>query len=712
MSSEDDKSFKYVVTAVPKRVTGGFDVPVFCKNQRGGTPNRVVKVSSFENGRIPRPGDDMAIVTLDVGRTRLPTKPAWVQKRLTEMALACGAFGGGTKGAMEFMNKYKGKSYTTMWKDLFEDSRNDKWAMWMRCNSSPSIRDQLYDIATRAGVNLTAQDVMTVEEKLDLREMPLEEVLVAEPYEFARLVGSKKSMGILKQAGVDSETLENVVKFETFESCMRQNGHVCVPLAEVSDKNLSEAIRHLRAQGLLVQHNKCLYTQCSLKWDYLAAKNITLPGMKSMLSSIVSTKELHEESMKRLNDEQSSAMKSVLSGEHTFNVLAARAGCGKTYFVATLIDVLDKLGGVDILYCAPTHRATRRIGELVSDKCKRLKCMTLQKLCVLSKGGVFDKLTPAMLVVDEVSMADAELFHMITELVVKFRLHCLLVGDDMQLPSVSNGDVLKQLLMLENSKSVSSVGINRLTSNMRLSSNKSALCMAIHDVVNRSPPIPASFTVTSKNDFAWFPTTTEDNAKETLRNVCKELFGRYEASDIMCIACRHVDVDLAQEVMRNQLSPAGEDVFGFRMWDRVVTSMIDEDNNIFNTLRGVVTSAKAVRWSSRSPGLKDIAVTVTFDNGTSHVFNRDDIHLLRHGYCSTTHVAQGSECKCVVIFLPATYGSRMHTRTMLYTAMTRATDECIIVGSKQAVSECLTRDMPGRHSNLASMVKRFEEKNL
>lgn len=727
--NDKDVNYKYVVTAIPN-VSGAsrtFDVPVFCKNHRGqGDTNITLSVKSFVPHGIPRPGDDLAYEN-DVGRTRLPSKPVWVQKRLCEMALACGAFGGGTKGAMELMNRHKGpggSNYTTMWKEILTDARFDKWAMWLRHNRSPGIKDALFDLANRADVKLSALDAKVVEEKYEGAVESLHDTIRSKPYEFARLLGGKKAVGILREVGVDKDTLENVGTFEAFDACMRNNGHVCIPVKDLSKLALVDTVQHLRSQGLLVQHNKCLYTQETLSWDYTAAKNIAKSPPSNLSKSVFGSEDIDLSRVTSdLNVDQMRAMRSLIGGKRAYDVVVARAGCGKTFFVATLVRLFKQIGGVEVVYCAPTHRATRRIMELLDEECKGvLRCMTAQKLVTLARNKrtlpFVSTTAPILLVIDEVSMVDAEMFVALTDLARKFGLHVLLVGDDMQLPSIGCGDVLRQLLTLTSLGECPSIKVERLSINMRVSksSRSSALGRAIEDMMDlEKHDVPRSF-LTAKSDeytengengdFLWIPTRSDDHACAVLCKTFQEERDRHDIKQIMCIACRHVDVDMAQTCLREQFlssnnDHANKDVFGFAVGDRVVTSMIDEDVNIYNALRGTVTSVRS--------SFRDINIHVTFDNGAKHTFNRDDVHMLKHGYCCTTHVAQGSECATVIVFLPATYGSRMHTRTMLYTAMTRAWARCILVASEQAVIQCMHQDLPVRHSNLGDMIRRFSQ---
>ncbi|WP_245330410.1 ATP-dependent RecD-like DNA helicase [Bradyrhizobium sp. AS23.2] len=80
-------------------------------------------------------------------------------------------------------------------------------------------------------------------------------------------------------------------------------------------------------------------------------------------------------------------------------------------------------------------------------------------------------------------------------------------------------------------------------------------------------------------------------------------------------------------------------------------------------------------------------VTAVFDD-EEHVFTSEDLVDLSLGYTLTCHRAQGSEADYVIVALPS---SRLLDPSWLYTAVTRARQQVIIVGQPETMREALQR---------------------
>jgi exodeoxyribonuclease V alpha subunit len=75
-------------------------------------------------------------------------------------------------------------------------------------------------------------------------------------------------------------------------------------------------------------------------------------------------------------------------------------------------------------------------------------------------------------------------------------------------------------------------------------------------------------------------------------------------------------------------------------------------------------------------------------DGEEHVFASEDLVDLSLGYALTCHRAQGSEADYVIVALPP---SRLLDPSWLYTAVTRARQQVVIVGQPETIQEALQR---------------------
>jgi exodeoxyribonuclease V alpha subunit len=112
----------------------------------------------------------------------------------------------------------------------------------------------------------------------------------------------------------------------------------------------------------------------------------------------------------------------------------------------------------------------------------------------------------------------------------------------------------------------------------------------------------------------------------------------------------------------------------FRVGDKVMQTQNDYDKNVFNGDIGRVTGLDIVNHT----------LTVDFE-GQPATYDWSEADQLTLAYAITVHKAQGSEFPAVVIPL-VTAHYMMLQRNLLYTAITRAKQLCVIAGSRRAVS--------------------------
>ena len=100
---------------------------------------------------------------------------------------------------------------------------------------------------------------------------------------------------------------------------------------------------------------------------------------------------------------------------------------------------------------------------------------------------------------------------------------------------------------------------------------------------------------------------------------------------------------------------------------------------------------------------KDSKMVMEVDFGDDRVvkFPDDDYWPLTHGYAMSVHKSQGNECPVVIIPMLGCF-RRMLQRNILYTGITRATKQVILVGSRQAVAKAIRNNrMAKRNTNFA-----------
>ncbi|HEX2172675.1 MAG TPA: ATP-binding domain-containing protein, partial [Dehalococcoidia bacterium] len=158
-----------------------------------------------------------------------------------------------------------------------------------------------------------------------------------------------------------------------------------------------------------------------------------------------------------------------------------------------------------------------------------------------------------------------------------------------------------------------------------------------------------------------------------------------------------VGVGSLNERLQERLNPAApgkaERAIGsriFREGDKVIAVRNNYDLQVFNGDGGVIERID----------IEDQRVDVRVDDGRLVPFDLSDLDELIQAYAITVHKAQGSEYPCVVLPIH-TQHSVLLQRNLLYTALTRARDLVVVVGSRRAVAIAVrNQKQAARHTGL------------
>jgi exodeoxyribonuclease V alpha subunit len=387
-----------------------------------------------------------------------------------------------------------------------------------------------------------------------------------------------------------------------------------------------------------------------------------------------------------LAPEQEAAVRLALT--ERVAVLTGGPGCGKSYTVRAIV-TLARAKRAKVVLAAPTGRAAKRLGELAG-----LDAATLHRLLQLRPGGdaAFDRDHPLdadLVVVDEASMLDVLLANKLVKAIPP-GAHLLLVGDVDQLPSVGAGEMLRDLLAAERLPRV------RLTKVFRQAQQSGVVANA-HRINAGQPPITHGL-----NDFFLFPEEESEQVAdlvvEIVANRLPRRFGLDSRRDVQVLCPMHrgpAGAGALNERLQAALTPAREGLaerrFGgriYRVGDKVMQLRNNYDKGtagVFNGSVGVVTALS----------LEDSELRVLLDEDEEVGYGFDELDELTHAYAVSIHRSQGSEYPCVVI--PVTTSAwLMLRRNLLYTAVTRAKQIVVLVGSRRALAKAVRTPGAGR----------------
>ena len=384
----------------------------------------------------------------------------------------------------------------------------------------------------------------------------------------------------------------------------------------------------------------------------------------------------------KLSPQQESAIQTALS--HPVSVLTGGPGTGKTTCLKALIVALESQKKRYAL-ASPTGRAAKRLSEATGRPAS-----TIHRLLGFSPKEGFkynpeNSLPVDFLVVDETSMLDLILANTLLK-ALQPGTHLLLVGDVDQLPSVGAGDVLRDLI------ASSRVPVTRLTQIFRQAADSLIITNA-HKINAGEMPIFSSSSqgdgrkTSQRGDFFLFPAEDAAAAADWVIEVVTQripnTFGFDPVREIQVLSPMYrggAGVSSLNERLQAQLNPPHPQspekrLFGitFRPGDKVMQIQNNYDKEVFNGDIGYITGIDLVEHVLR---VEMDSRRVDYD------FTETDQLVL--AYAVTVHKAQGSEFPVVVMPM-VTAHYLMLQRNLLYTAITRAKELCVLVGSRKAI---------------------------
>ena len=461
-----------------------------------------------------------------------------------------------------------------------------------------------------------------------------------------------------------------------------------------------------------------------------------------------------------LNDDQVDA--AIRASIHPFSIITGGPGTGKTFLIKAIV---DHFGVDECAIIAPTGKAAVRITQATS-----YTASTIHKYLGITIGGQGDakellgpkgqdeKVSPgnresshtfsrlatyaypdnpaphSIFIIDEFSMVDVELFAKFLSAIRPIpKSRVILIGDPDQLPSIGPGNVLHDLISLQNE----GIPVTVLREPVRTSRENLIYKNAayLRDITHGTSKADIPTLLSNSNEdseFCWERLGDPQDIVSRVVKITKEYYdsqgkmikekdrGNYETDPMNFESLPQViiptnqgavSVESANKLLQTILNPYGDKIPGttLRIGDKV---MCTQNNYEVDMMNGDVGT---VFFYSHGEGKLDGTITQPhirvkfFNYGFEHVIPQKFFNKLTPAYAVTIHKSQGSEYDEVIVALHKQHYNMLY-RNLLYTAITRAKKHLRLIGSNLAVRTAMRTSIPIRRTSMSKFDMKIDMK--
>lgn len=397
-------------------------------------------------------------------------------------------------------------------------------------------------------------------------------------------------------------------------------------------------------------------------------------------------------------------------------VVTGGPGTGKTTIINTIMAIL-RHSGLSTAIAAPTGRAAKRITETSGHSASTIHRLLEYYYSEGDDSMRFGKNEESPLqldavIVDEASMIDILLMKGLLE-AIPAGTRLIIVGDADQLPSVGAGNVLRDII---DSELISSVNLTEIFRQAK----ESLIVVNAHRINKGEYP----YSNEKDKDFFFLQRKGEKEMLATIKDLCiRRLPLYFENCDPLrdlqiitpvrkgLLGCNNLNNEL-QHILNPPSEERKEKNLGsrtFREGDKVMQirnnyqmewkrfNDFSEGQGVFNGDCGFVSSINN----------EFNEITVVYEDDKYVTYDASNMDELELAYAVTVHKSQGSEFP-VVIMPVSWFPPILATRNLLYTAVTRAKDAVILVGSEDKMKGMIDNNsITERYSGLKAKLREF-----
>ncbi len=501
-------------------------------------------------------------------------------------------------------------------------------------------------------------------------------------------IGFKTADKIAKDIGYDEKSISRIkagISYLLFDST--DEGHVYLTeeeiikrgkeLLSVDESFINEGIKQLIDEKRIIQESERIFLPSLFRAEVSIAeklKRMMQIPVKKMDSKVLKKEMERIEAFQNIKFTYKQKEAIIKSFNNRVLVMTGGPGTGKTTTIKGIIDLFYNMG-MRMSLGAPTGRAAKKLEETTGREAK-----TIHRLLEYNpREGKFFKcadnpISEDLIIIDEGSMIDTYLLSdLLNGISVKSRL--VIVGDADQLPSVGPGNVLRDII---NSKIVEVVKLDQIfrqTEKSDIVSNAHRVnCGEFPMIGNR---MEDTFFLIKESEPSRIPGIIKELCLKRLPN--KYNYNSFEDIQILTPMYKgETGANNLNMILQESLNSFGKELKRgekmFRVGDKVMQVRNNYEKDIFN---GDIGRIKSIDLEYQ------LLEVDYYSRRVSYNFKElDDIIL---AYATTVHKSQGCEYKAVIMPI-TTQHFMMLQRNLLYTAITRAKELMILIGTAKAIN--------------------------
>ncbi|HMY73946.1 MAG TPA: AAA family ATPase [Blastocatellia bacterium] len=474
-----------------------------------------------------------------------------------------------------------------------------------------------------------------------------------------------------------------------------RDGHTCISSSELADRVIATpvalqcALAQLQSgKAICVKADYIAFTPCVAAEETIAAA-LQRIGTRAR---IIPVESLPAGFATKLSEEQRQAIRTL--AQAPVAILTGAPGTGKTSTIQSLIEVFTR-ANYRVRLAAPTGRAAQRLQETTGHPATTLHRLLADERLQLRTWWQRWSSPPEVILVDEASMVDVFLMSQLISICTS-ATRLILVGDPHQLASIGPGQVLLDLIESQR------VTVVRLITNYRQTKNSRIVDAAESLKAGGAFDLPAPGTEKSDSYFIEAGTVAEIEhlvvkaVTQSLPTRC----GANPRTEIQVLTPKHggaLDTVALNEAIRTALSapPAKKNVdtshiAGFMVGDRVLHTKNNYALGVFNGQCGSVHAVESNR-------------VMVYYGAREVTYTAETLAQLTHRFALSIHRSQGSEYPFVILPIHESQQPLL-TRELLYTAMTRAKQMVVLIGSRRALEIAIHNTKTGQRQTLLPLL--------